>query len=104
MVREPPLDGLADLVEVPRILLGKVEPDCERREIGVEGRAAVGARPEDGVVVVAMAVGVLDGRLCLADAPSPASAWVSAVAPRAVRASSRRRRTSSRPVKKALRG
>ena len=54
-----------------RVLLGQAQHLGQLAVAGDEAGLGVGPDPEDGAVLVAVAVGILDGRLRLADAPQP---------------------------------
>ena len=82
-----------------------MHPPGELAAAGLQGERRFRVEPEDGLVLVAIAVGVLDGGLGLADAAQAADGL-------GVRAALRRRvsrfrksaTTSSRPVKNSFRG
>ena len=71
LAAEPAADGRGHLVAVAFVLLGQAQHLGQLAVAGGEAGLGVGADPEDGAVLVAVAVGILDGRLGLADAPQP---------------------------------
>src|SRR5579871_1240399 len=68
---EPGFDRLVGVFGVLSVLLGQIETDGDVAIGGVEGDFAIGRTPEDGVVVISMAIGILDGGLGLADTSQP---------------------------------
>ncbi len=65
---QPGFDGLHDQCLLSGILLRQIEPGGDVAVGAVERLQGIGAHPEDGAILLAVAIGVFDGELGFADA------------------------------------